>query len=225
MAYAVVQNNSANSNYGTGSVVVPIQNTPAQGNLIIVSIRNGTNNSTLTSVVDGNSNAFTKLSAFANFTGSNRIDHYGLIAGASQSTSFTATLSGAGLAGIAYEFSGNPSSIAGIVDVTGTGGSATSVTTTNGVQPSAVTTNSGDLILTSIELSNTGGTSVWSPTDAFTQLQQFSDLMADAYLIPGITGTYNPSFSWTTARVCNQILTALKPAVTPSTSGLLTFFS
>ncbi|HEV2403225.1 MAG TPA: hypothetical protein VGS08_03410 [Candidatus Saccharimonadales bacterium] len=221
MAYSLIQ--STNNATGASPVTATYTSTPTQGNLILASVWNNTNSSALTSMQDGNSNNLTLLNSEARST--NQILFlYGMIATASQSKTITATLSGATIYMQIYEFSGNATTIANIIDNTvGHAENNGTVTTNNGSQPSVTTSNDNDLLFVQIGLGNTVtiGANPWTTSGGATvNLLQSNASGAihvfDGYAIETTIGVMNPYATWTTGRAWAQLTTALLPAAIAS---------
>ena len=121
MAITPVQSASSNSSVANANSAT-FASTPTAGNLIVICIGNSTNITALTSVLDGNSNAATLITS--NGQTSRTSYQYAYIAGASQSKTFTATLSGAAIDIDIYEFTGNYPATNGIASTFYDGASA-----------------------------------------------------------------------------------------------------
>jgi hypothetical protein len=214
MAYAAIQN--TNNGSGTSPLTVTFTNTPVAGNLILVSMQTSTGT---ISVADGSSNALTQLATEQN--SGHTIYLYGFIATAAQSKAITITRGTSVVTASIYEFSGNPTSLVGIVDQTA-GTILASVSTSSGQQPSVTTTQGNDLLFTTLAAAGTitapsvssGTLGQAIPSGAITTVDGYQALTA--------TGTYTPFFSWTTPHSGTQMTTALV-AASPTAITYITY--
>jgi hypothetical protein len=228
MAYAFRQISPAQATFGTTTVAGTLASAPVANNLLLFVVANSSINGVATGVSDGTNSA----TALANSGGVTRhLDIYGYI-GTSTATTWTATgPSTAQLNMLIYEFSGAPASITGITDVSAIPAATTTALSDAGSgaqQPSIITTNANDLIITVCVASNRlttpttlssslgtfiGGVSGTSTADQYstTAADQFAN---SGYSIVAATGTYAPIITWsTTTRAVIAITIALKAGV------------
>lgn len=217
MAWALVQSKIMQTLADPGGTT--FDSTPTTGNLLLAVTHNTTNTS-IPTVSDSGGN-WTILVG-TGVSGANSQSIFGKIAVSSQPTAISCDVGAATTGMSLYEFSGNYNDVSTIVHQSSSG-PFTSVTTTSGGPPSITTTTAGCLIFTTLGTNNTiTGPSLSDGTFTAGQAGPSGAIESvDYYKLDAATGTYNPSFTWTTSRSAHQLIVALLPAATGSTAGLL----
>jgi hypothetical protein len=226
MAYSIIQ--STNQSNGASPQTTTFTNTPAQSNLILVSIiANGV--AALGSVQDGNTNNLTSLNSNTDSLGTWAIYLYGMIATANQSKNIVVTATGLGLHVDIYEVSGNPTSVSNIIDNnqnnSGNSGSTTA-TSSQTYQQNVTSTNSNDLLFVQAGMKTAVTSPAWTTSGGATVNALQSNAagsikLFDGYAIETTNGTFAPYATWTTSSIVAQLTTLLLPG-SASNTHLLT---
>lgn len=155
---------------------------------------------------------------------------FAVINTAATNSTVSSTLAGAKTYLSVAEWRGGPATLGsvnvntagGILDVNASSTANNTAAVSQNAAPSVTTVTSTDLVVAGIFLNNTaGGNTV--PTNSFTLGQQNPNstawFMADAFRLPGATGTFNPSFTWVSSRKFQATTVALLDTVTVPTAG------
>ena len=193
---------------GTNTVTTAYATTPTTGNLLVavVNLVGTASLVTAATVSDSNGN-WTQIANVQPAVG-HEVGIYYQIAAASQPTAITAT--GTVVVTVSahlaiHEYSGIVN--ASPVDTSNTASNA-SATTSPGASITTAAPNAFDLIFSAAgEVGNNGG---GLSVDSSFNLITSGARIIDADRIPLAIGTYNPKFTWTTARQVGQVTVAFK---------------
>lgn len=223
MAFALVQEQAVE---GTSPQTATFASTPAANDLLIAVVKRNSQTGTAVSISDGGG-AWTQasISPFNYNSTSSQLCLFYKLADATQAKAITASGTGTFFLSI-YEFSGNQTSLTGIVDGTPATASNTTGATTSGSQPSVTTTAGNSLIFSTVGLASTVTAPGWTGATILESNASGLIQLVDGYNLTSSAGAYNPSLAWTTSRAWGQATIAFKAAAAVavsqgSTLGLL----
>jgi hypothetical protein len=217
MAIAIVGAQTTMNNSATTTVVGTYAGTPTTGSLLLAGVAVAGTGSHPT-VADSNG-SWTEIIFNQDGVSTRSAALFGKIAVASQPTVITATRASATLMYInLYEFTG-ASTLFTTGAQTPLDGSGTSTGACN-----VTTTDAGSLLMAAAFTSGT----ITSVTESGAYTMSQSNAVGairfiDAYYLPGATGTYTPTFAWTTSRNYAEVNVEFFPAAAAGTEDPFPF--
>lgn len=210
MALQIVQSTAEARVGNAASVTQTFGSTPVQGHLLVAVHRCDDVTAANINTPSGWTKGPQVVAAFG-------VTLFYKIAGASEPTSVTVTNVTAGPGCLMMsEYSGNDTNIATVLDTSTTTQVASGLTHTTS---NLTIANAGDLIVVGIGLASAGTTTGWSNawTNSFaragTPISGNNSNLSCAYRVPGATGTYSTTETWTTnARTSRSVVAAFKAA-------------
>ena len=225
MAWSVAVQTSVLGSGASPTSTTAFSGAPALGHTVLIAVANTTHN-TATVVTTNNASGPQPIRlGYRQNAGGYRVELWA-VRGDGTATTYTATSSGDTLEILAIDCTGGLAQPSGMVDSnqsTGISSGSTGVTSSGG-QPSVTNVNAGDLLVTVICLSGTGGTVATLTATGATLLKEVpastSWCMAVAYSVLSSVAAQTPYFTWATSRNWVQMDSLLLPAgATPAGAG------